>query len=139
MKNLLLLISLMTLSLNASSQTATTSNKDSLVVLPAKVAKLIAKDLVAYDGLKLEHAVTLDLVNGLESKIGTQSSIIKQYEIKDGQWKQMMTNYDAQVLAYKNMTADLQKDLRKAKVKGFYNKFGLTLGLGIMTYLYITK
>ena len=129
----------MTLSLNASSQTATTSNKDSLVVLPAKVAKLIAKDLVAYDGLKLEHAVTLDLVNGLESKINTQSSIIKQYEIKDGQWKQMMTNYDAQVLAYKNMTADLQKDLRKAKVKGFYNKFGLTLGLGIMTYLYITK
>ena len=129
----------MTLSLNASSQTATTSNKDSLVVLPAKVAKLIAKDLVAYDGLKLEHAVTLDLVNGLESKINTQGSIIKQYEIKDGQWKQMVTNYDAQVLAYKNMTADLQKDLRKAKVKGFYNKFGLTLGLGIMTYLYITK
>jgi hypothetical protein len=129
----------MTLSLNASSQTATTSNKDSLVVLPAKVAKLIAKDLVAYDGLKLEHAVTLDLVNGLESKINTQSSIIKQYEIKDGQWKQMVTNYDAQVLAYKNMTADLQKDLRKAKVRGFYNKFGLTLGLGIMTYLYITK
>ena len=129
----------MTLSLNASSQTATTSNKDSLVVLPAKVAKLIAKDLVAYDGLKLEHAVTLDLVNGLETKIGTQTSIIKQYEIKDGQWKQMITNYDAQVLAYKNMTTDLQKDLRKAKVRGFYNKFGLTLGLGIMTYLYITK
>ena len=129
----------MTLSLNASSQTATTSNKDSLVVLPAKVAKLIAKDLVAYDGLKLEHAVTLDLVNGLETKINTQTSIIKQYEIKDGQWKQMITNYDAQVLAYKNMTADLQKDLRKAKVRGFYNKFGLTLGLGIMTYLYITK
>ena len=129
----------MTLSLNASSQTATTSNKDSLVVLPAKVAKLIAKDLVAYDGLKLEHAVTLDLVNGLETKINTQTSIIKQYEIKDGQWKQMITNYDAQVLAYKNMTANLQKDLRKAKVRGFYNKFGLTLGLGIMTYLYITK
>jgi hypothetical protein len=128
----------MTLSLNTFSQTATTT-KDSVVVLPAKVAKLIAKDLVAYDGLKLEHAVTLDLVNGLESKINTQSSIIKQYEIKDGQWKQMVTNYDAQVLAYKNMTADLQKDLRKAKVRGFYNKFGLTLGLGIMTYLYITK
>ena len=129
----------MMLSLNTFSQNVTTSNKDSVVVLPSKVAKLIAKDLVAYDGLKLEHAVTLDLVNGLESKINTQSSIIKQYEIKDGQWKQMMTNYDAQVLAYKNMTADLQKDLRKAKVKGFYNKFGLTLGLGIMTYLYITK
>ena len=102
----------MTLSLNASSQTATTSNKDSLVVLPAKVAKLIAKDLVAYDDLKVEHKATLDLLANTEAKVNTQSSIIKQYEIKDGQWKQMVTNYDAQVLAYKNMTADLQKDLR---------------------------
>jgi hypothetical protein len=121
------------------SQTATTSNKDSVVVLPAKVAKLIAKDLVAYDGLKLEHKATLELVTGLESKIGTQSSIIKQYEVKDGQWKQMITSYDAQVLAYKNMTEDLKKDLRKSKVKGFYNKFGLSLIIGGLTYLYITK
>ena len=133
----MLLISLTILSFNTFSQTAT--NKDSVVVLPSKVAKLIAKDLAAYDGLKLEHKATLELVGGLESKIGTQSLIIKQYEIKDGQWKQMITNYDSQVLAYKNMTSDLQKDLRKAKVKGFYNKFGLTLGLGIVTYLYITK
>jgi hypothetical protein len=127
------------LSLVSFSQTATTSTKDSIVVLPAKVAKLIAKDLVAYDGLKLEHKATLELVTGLESKIGTQSSIIKQYEVKDGQWKQMITSYDAQVLAYKNMTADLQKDLRKSKVKGFYNKFGLSLIIGGLTYLYITK
>ncbi len=129
----------MTLSLNASSQTATTSNKDSLVVLPSKVAKLIAKDLVAYDGLKVEHKATLDLLANTESKVNTQASIIKQYEIKDGQWKQMITNYDAQVLAYKNMTADLQKDLRKAIARGFYNKSGLTLGLATMTYLYISK
>jgi hypothetical protein len=127
------------LSLVSFSQTATTSNKDSVVVLPAKVAKLIAKDLVAYDGLKLEHKATLELVTGLESKIGTQSSIIKQYEVKDGQWKQMITSYDAQVLAYKNMTEDLKKDLRKSKVKGFYNKFGLSLIIGGLTYLYITK
>jgi hypothetical protein len=129
----------MMLSLNTFSQTATKSNKDSLVVLPSKTAKLIAKDLVAYDGLKLEHKATLDLLANTESKVNTQASIIKQYEIKDGQWKQAITNYDAQVLSYKNMTVDLQKDLRKAKVRGFYNKFGLTLGFGIMTYLYITK
>ena len=127
------------LSLVSFSQTATKTTKDSVVVLPAKVAKLIAKDLAAYDGLKLEHAATLELVGGLESKIGTQSLVIKQYEIKDGQWKQMITSYDAQVLAYKNMTADLQKDLRKSKVKGFYNKFGLSLIIGGLTYLYITK
>jgi hypothetical protein len=51
----------------------------------------------------------------------------------------MITNYDSQVLAYKNMTNSLQNDLRKAKVRGFYNKFGLSLIIGGLTYLYITK
>ena len=93
----------MTLSLNASSQTATTSNKDSVVVLPAKVAKLVAKDLVAYDGLKVEHKATLDLLANTESKVNTQASIIKQYEIKDGQWTQMTKNYDKQIASYKDV------------------------------------
>jgi hypothetical protein len=125
-------------SLTSFSQTDTTT-KDSVVVIPSKVAKLIIKDLIAYDATKLELKTTQELLLNTENKVSTQTSIIKQYEIKDGQWKQMITNYDSQILAYKNMTNDLQKDLRKAKVKGFYNKFGLTLGLAAVTYLYITK
>ncbi len=129
------------MSLASSSQTVTKqlAKKDSIVVIPATVAKQIAKDLVAFDATKLELNKTKELVLNLENQVSTQAAIIKQYEIKDGQWKQMMTNYEAQVLAYKNMTNDLQKDLRKAKVRGFYNKFGLTLGLATMTYLYISK
>jgi hypothetical protein len=125
-------------SLTSFSQTDTIT-KDSVVVIPSKVAKLIIKDLIAYDATKLELKTTQELLLNTENKVSTQTSIIKQYEIKDGQWKQMVANYDSQVLAYKNMTNDLQKDLRKAKVKGFYNKFGLTLGLATMTYLYISK
>ncbi len=137
----MLLISLTMMSLASSSQTVTKqlAKKDSIVVIPATVAKQIAKDLVAFDATKLELNKTKELVLNLENQVSTQAAIIKQYEIKDGQWKQMMTNYEAQVLAYKNMTNDLQKDLRKAKVRGFYNKFGLTLGLATMTYLYISK
>jgi hypothetical protein len=125
-------------SLTSFSQTDTTT-KDSVVVIPSKIAKLIIKDLIAYNATKLELKTTQELLLNTENKVSTQTSIIKQYEIKDSQWKQMITNYDSQVLAYKNMTNDLQKDLRKAKVKGFYNKFGLTLGLAAVTYLYITK
>jgi seryl-tRNA synthetase len=125
-------------SLTSFSQTDTIT-KDSVVVIPSKVAKLIIKDLIAYDATKLELKTTQELLLNTENKVSTQVSIIKQYEIKDNQWKQMVANYDSQVLAYKNMTSDLQKDLRKAKVKGFYNKFGLTLGLATMTYLYISK
>ena len=133
-----MLISLILVSLTSFSQTDTTT-KDSVVVIPSKVAKLIIKDLIAYDATKLELKTTQELLLNTENKVSTQTSIIKQYEIKDSQWKQMITNYDSQILAYKNMTNDLQKDLRKAKVKGFYNKFGLTLGLAAVTYLYITK
>jgi hypothetical protein len=126
------------MSLVSFSQTDT-DTKDSTVVIPSKVARLIIKDLIAYDATKLELKTTQELLLNTENKVSTQTSIIKQYEIKDIQWKQMITNYDSQILAYKNMTNDLQKDLRKSKVKGFYNKFGLTLGLATMTYLYISK
>ena len=126
------------MSLVSFSQNAI-SIKDSVVVLPSSVARLVIKDLLRYDATKLELKVTQELLLNTENKVANQSLIIKQYEIKDNQYKQMITNYDAQVLAYKNMTDDLQKDLRKAKVKGFYNKFGLTVGLATMTYLYISK
>lgn len=132
----MLLLSLIMLSLNTFSQNVT---KDSVVTIPVKIARQVAKDLVEFDGLKLEHKTTLELIKNLDSKINTQSLIVKQYEVKDGQWKQMITNYDAQILAYKNMTNDLQKDLRKSKVRGFYNKFGLSVIIGGLTYLYITK
>ena len=133
-----MLISLILVSLTSFSQTDTIT-KDSVVVIPSRVAKLIIKDLIAYDATKLELKATQELLLNTENKVYTQSSIIKQYDIKDNQYKQIITNYDSQILAYKNMTYDLQNDLRKSKVKGFYNKFGLTLGLAAVTYLYITK
>jgi len=126
----MLLISLTILSFNTFSQTAT--SKDSLVILPAKVAKQIAKDLVAYDGLKLEHKATLDVLANTESKVNTQASIIKQWEIKDGQWKQTVKNYDIQISSYKGMTDALQKDLKKAKTKLFWGRIkNLVVGTAI--------
>ena len=133
-----MLISLILVSLTSFSQTDTIT-KDSVVVIPSRIAKLIIKDLIKYDATKLELKATQELLLNTENKVSTQSSIIKQYDIKDNQYKQIITNYDSQILAYKNMTYDLQNDLRKSKVKGFYNKFGLTLGLAAVTYLYITK
>jgi len=135
---LMVLIILLTMSLVSFSQTDT-NNKDSVVVLPSNIARLVIKDLLRYDATKLELKVTQELLLNTENKVANQSLIIKQYEIKDGQWKQMVTNYDAQVLAYKNMTNDLQNDLRKSKLKTFYNKFGLSVIIGGLTYLYITK
>jgi len=132
------LISLVILSSNTFSQTGT-NNKDSVVILPTRIARQVVKDLVAYDGVKLELIKTQLLIVNLENQLLIQSSIIQQYEIKDGHWKQMTNDYDLQSTAYKNMTNTLQKDLRKAKVKEFYTKLGFTIGLTALTYLYITK
>ena len=129
----------MLVSLTSFSQTATTLKTDSVVILEKPIAKSVIKDLLAYDGLKLELKTTQDLLLNTESKVSTQASIIKQFEIKSGQYEKMVTNYKTQVDAYKGMTEDLKKDLRKAKVKGFYNKFGLSIIIGGLTYLYITK
>ena len=128
------------LSFNVFSQTATKLNKDSVIILSAKTAKLVVKDLVAYDGLKLEHKLILDLLANTETKVNTQASIIKQYEIKDGQYTQIIKNYDSQIISQKNLTDALQKDLKKTKVKAFWGKIkgvivGVATGIAINTII----
>jgi hypothetical protein len=129
----------MLVSLTSFSQTATALKTDSVVILDKPIAKFVIKDLIAYDGLKLELKTTQDLLLNTESKVSTQAAIIKQFEIKSGQYDKIISNYKTQVEAYKGMTEDLKKDLRKSKIKGFYNKFGLSIIIGGLTYLYITK
>jgi hypothetical protein len=129
----------MLVSLTSFSQTATALKTDSVVILDKPIAKFVIKDLIAYDGLKLELKTTQDLLLNTESKVSTQAAIIKQFEIKSGQYDKIISNYKTQIDAYKGMTDNLKKDLRKSKIKGFYNKFGLSIIIGSLTYLYITK
>jgi hypothetical protein len=128
----------MLVTLTSFSQTVT-HKTDSVVILEKPVAKSVIKDLIAYDGLKLELKTTQDLLLNTESKVSTQAAIIKQYEIKNIQYDKIISNYKTQIDAYKGMTDNLKKDLRKSKIKGFYNKFGLSIIIGGLTYLYITK
>jgi hypothetical protein len=125
-------------SLTSFSQTDT-NNKDSVVVIPSKIAKLIIKDLIIYDATKLELKISQELLLNTKNKVSTQYSIINQYQIKDEQYKQIISNYDLQILAYKNMTNDLQKELKKSKRKLLYNKLGFITIAGTLTYLYVNK
>ena len=133
-----MLISLISVSLTSFSQTDT-AIKDIVVILPSKVTRLVIKDLIAYDATKLELKLTQEILINTEKKVNTKSDIIKQYEIKDNNYKQIISNYDLQVLAYKNMTSALQKDLKKSKQKLFYNKLGFIAIAGTLTYLYINQ
>ena len=125
-------------SLTSFSQTATLQ-ADSVIILKKPIAKFVIKDLIAYDGLKLELKTTQDLLLNTESKVSTQASIIKQFEIKSGQYDKVVSNYKIQINAYEGLTNNLKTDLKKAKIKLFYNKLGLSIIIGGLTYLYITK
>ena len=125
-------------SLTSFSQTATLQ-ADSVVILKKSIAKFVIKDLIAYDGLKLELKTTQELLLNTESKVSTQAFIIKQFEIKSGQYDKVVSNYKIQINAYEGLTNNLKTDLKKAKIKLFYNKLGLSIIIGGLTYLYITK
>lgn len=112
---------------------------DSVVVLDLRVAKEVVKDLVTFDGLRKEMQVTQELLSNLENRIILQQGIIQQYKLKESEYDQMIQNYKIQTKAYQGMSEDLKADLRKVRFKSRLGKAGLTLGLGLMTFLYITK
>lgn len=126
------------MSLRSFSQNVTLQT-DSVVILKKPIAKSVIKDLIAYDGLKVELKATQDLLANTDYKVSTQASIIKQYEIKSVQYEKILADYRLQVDTYKGMTEGLKRDLRKIKAKGFYQKFGLSIIIGGLAYLYITK
>ena len=120
------------LSLNSFSQTDTTK-----VTLPTKVVRLAAKDLVRYDGCKVELKLTQEKVIKLEEKDVQKDNIIGLLNDKDKNNQFIIGQKDLQIGEYKSMTDDLQKELRRSRTKTFLYKVGTFLGLATSAYLFI--
>ena len=132
MKKLILLISFLTLSLNSFSQTDTTK-----VTLPTKVVRLAAKDLVRYDGCKVELKLTQEKVIKLEEKDIQKDNIIGLLNDKDKNNQFIIGQKDLQIGEYKNMTDDLQKELKGQRNKTFWYK--VLSFVSLSTALYFAK
>jgi biopolymer transport protein ExbD len=117
MKKLILLISFLTLSLNSFSQTDTTK-----VTLPTKVVRLAAKDLIKYDGCKLELKLTQDKVIKLQEREVQKDTIINFLTVKDKNNQFIIGQKDVQIGEYKGMTDDLKKELKSQRNKTFWYK-----------------
>jgi biopolymer transport protein ExbD len=117
MKKLILLISFLMLSLNSFSQTDTTK-----VTLPTKVVSLAAKDLVRYDGCKLELKLTQDKVIKLQEREVQKDTIINFLTVKDKNNQFIIGQKDVQIGEYKGMTDDLKKELKSQRNKTFWYK-----------------
>ena len=117
------------LSLNSFSQTDTTK-----VLLPTKTARLIARDLIKYDGCVQELKLTQQKVIKLEEKDVQKDTIIKLLNDKDENNKYIIHQNELQIGQYEHMTDDLQKELRRSRTKTFLYKVGTFLGLASTLY-----
>jgi hypothetical protein len=115
--------------LNSFSQTDTTK-----ITLPTKVVRLAAKDLIRYDGCKLELKLTQDKVVKLEQREAQKDTIISLLTVKDKNNQFIIGQKDLQIGEYKSMTDSLQKELKSQRSKTFWYKVGTFLGLASTLY-----
>jgi hypothetical protein len=103
--------------LNSFSQTDTTK-----VILPTKVVRLAAKDLIKYDGCKLELKLTQDKIIKLQEREVQKDTIINFLTVKDKNNQFIIGQKDAQIIEYKGMTDDLKKEVKSQRNKTFWYK-----------------
>jgi hypothetical protein len=119
------------LSLSSFSQADTTK-----VLLPTKIARQVAKDLIRYDGCKQELKLTQEKIIKLEEREVQKDTIIKLLNDKDENNKYIIHQNELQIGQYEHMTDDLQKELKASRTKTFLYKVGTFVGLALALYLY---
>jgi hypothetical protein len=122
-------------SLAGYSQIGITNNTDtSNVVISSRVARLILKDLILFDGCKEELKLTQLKVTKLEereSQKDTSISILKQ---KDENNSMMLLQKDEQLKISKELSQKLQKEVKLNKIEKKFYKISSIIGLVITTY-----
>lgn len=120
------------LSLSSFSQADTTK-----VLLPTKIARQVAKDLIRYDGCKQELKLTQEKIIKLQEREVQKDTIIKLLNDKDENNKYIIHQNELQIGQYEHMTDDLQKELKASRTKTFLYKVGTFLGLATSLFLFV--
>ena len=120
------------LSLNSFSQTDTTKT-----TLPNKVLRLVAKDLIRYDGCKQELKLTQEKVIKLQEREVQKDTIIKLLNDKDKNNKYIIHQQELQIGQYEHLTDDLQKELKGQRTKTFLYKVGTFIGIATSLFLFV--
>lgn len=116
--------------------------QDSIVPLKVPTAKLVIKDLISYDGLKLELIEKDRKIELKDQQIGflNQKDTLKDQKI--GNLNTIIEKKDQQISLYDNMAKDLQKELKVQQMKTKFYKASSFVGIAvavITTSLYLTK
>ena len=120
------------LSLSSFSQVDTTK-----VCIPTKTARLIAKDLIKFDGCIQELKLTQQKVIKLEEREVQKDTIIKLLTDKDENNKYIIHQKDLQIGQYEHLTDDLQKELKGQRTKTYLYKVGTFVGIATSLFLFV--
>ena len=110
-------MSLMMLSLTAFSQTGTSNQ---VKCIPVPVVKQIMKDLLIGDEAKAQLKLSDSLLVLTEQKVQIQDSIIGNMKLKENNYLKEIDIQNQKYLILEKYSKQLEKDLKKLKVK---NKF----------------
>jgi len=134
MRNLMLLMTLLMMSWNATSQSVTDSTK---IQLTKPIAKLVVKDLISGDGLKLEVKTLNELLLETNNKLETQTVLVTNLESQVLNYQTIIDQKDLQLGTSSQLTEELNKQLKKeARAKKLY-KIGSTVGAAAVLLLLI--
>jgi len=125
------LISILSLSLTAFSQTGT--NNQPTKCFPIPVVKQITKDLLSGDSAKAQLKLTEQQLLETENKVVMKDSVINLLRIKENNYQTIISAQDQKYSILESHTKKVELNLRKEKIK---NKF--TSGLAGVVILTLT-
>jgi hypothetical protein len=114
MKKLIPLILLMMMSLQGFSQSVIDTTK---IQLKKPIARLVIKDLIIGDGAQKEIKLLSNKLNLLESKVFIKDSVIFNLNERVTNFESMLNTQSDQIALSRELSAKLQLDLKKQKVK----------------------
>ena len=128
-----MLISILSLSLTAFSQTGT--NNQPTKCFPIPVVKQITKDLLSGDSAKAQLKLTEQQLLETETKVVMKDSVISLLRTKENNYQTIIGVQDQKYSILENHTKKIELNLKKEKLK---NKFTSSLaGIAILTLTFL--
>jgi hypothetical protein len=139
-KKLILSLSILILNLPSFSQTVTQTYTDTEnILLPVRVAKQVAKDLVKGDSCFAQLKLSNVHIKELENKTYIQDTIITTLKLKEQNYITLVEQERRKTLIYQDELKLAQKEIKKLKAKRTFGRIIYGVIIGGLTYLYITK
>ena len=123
------------MSYNSFSQTVTDSTK---IVLTKPIAKLVIKDIVIGDQLKVKLKTIEELLGETNLKLNTQSILVTNLNGQISNYKNIITDLSSKSSIQNDLSKDLENALKASKRRTFLYKVGTVIG-GVATLILLVQ